>query len=868
MKKLLTFLVAIAAGTSAFGQAAVTRGGASGLAVQQANLVFITPVIGVASGTSLSLSGLIAAATSTASVSYTSPIFSSNNADPADAGIIRLGNGELIAWEASPAGTDVTLTVNSSEQFVFSAAILSPTFITPALGTPVSGVGTNLTDIPTAGLLDGAVTLAKMADLAQDQFIVRTTGSTGPPQTATVTAAARTVLDDTTVGAMVDTLGGATSVGTGGIARGTSPTFSTSIVAGSATMALFNTVATTVNAFGGASTALNMGNASGSTSMLGIIGFDGATPSSSTAAIFPAATTSLSSLRLPHGTAPTSPVNGDLWTTTAGLSARINGSTLTFGSGTGNVTNSGTLTSTAIATGAGTTVIQTPSATTTLDSSGNMAVAGNLTVSGTSGISVSGGSVAGAVTVTEGTAPSLTANAFKIYAPADVAAGGLAYITPAAAATGVMKATNSSGVMTITHDAGVADLASSTSANLRSVLSDENGTGAALFSGASAAALTSPDITTSVTTPSTTIAVFNATATTVNAFGAATTVNTGAAATQIWNFGGSTTASEFRFLEPSGSGTNYSAFKAVAQGANITYSLPATVGAAGTFLRDNAGNGVLDWAGSGNVTNSGTLTSTAIVTGGGTTVVQAPSATSTLDSSGNMSLAGDLTVVGADISVASAGVKLTGSNGSITFLGLGSGADEDLKLDLDTTSNTATFSSSTGVTTAAFGAIGITTTGTSSVGPLVDSVDGTTPLNNLISAYGAGTAYAFTNAAAAIDFGTTDPSITLSNAGTYTIYAQVHVAYAAATVVAETATLTVRRTNNTAADLGQSVVIDLPVSTVLTHSYGIVTLPPFSVTTANTNDALTINANVSATLGAGTINATAVGTSIIAIRRY
>lgn len=56
----------------------------------------------------------------------------------------------------------------------------------------------------------GVVTLAKMANLAQDQFIVRTTASTGVPQTATVTAAARTVLDDTTVAAMMDTLGGGT----------------------------------------------------------------------------------------------------------------------------------------------------------------------------------------------------------------------------------------------------------------------------------------------------------------------------------------------------------------------------------------------------------------------------------------------------------------------------------------------------------------------------------------------------------------------------------------------------------------------------------------------------------------------------------
>ena len=44
-------------------------------------------------------------------------------------------------------------------------------------------------------------------------------------------------------------------------------------------------------------------------------------------AILPAATTSLSPLRIPHGTAHSSPTNGDIWTTTAGVFARINGAT-------------------------------------------------------------------------------------------------------------------------------------------------------------------------------------------------------------------------------------------------------------------------------------------------------------------------------------------------------------------------------------------------------------------------------------------------------------------------------------------------------------------------------------------------------------
>lgn len=42
----------------------------------------------------------------------------------------------------------------------------------------------------------------------------------------------------------------------------------------------------------------------------------------------PASTTSTAGLRIPHGSAPTSPVDGDVWTTTAGLYVRINGATV------------------------------------------------------------------------------------------------------------------------------------------------------------------------------------------------------------------------------------------------------------------------------------------------------------------------------------------------------------------------------------------------------------------------------------------------------------------------------------------------------------------------------------------------------------
>lgn len=41
-----------------------------------------------------------------------------------------------------------------------------------------------------------------------------------------------------------------------------------------------------------------------------------------------ASTTARATVRIPHGTAPSSPTNGDMWTTTAGLYVQINGSTV------------------------------------------------------------------------------------------------------------------------------------------------------------------------------------------------------------------------------------------------------------------------------------------------------------------------------------------------------------------------------------------------------------------------------------------------------------------------------------------------------------------------------------------------------------
>jgi hypothetical protein len=82
-----------------------------------------------------------------------------------------------------------------------------------------------------------------------------------------------------------------------------------------------------------------------------------------------------------------------------------------------------------------------------------------------------------------------------------------------------------------------ADIPSLTSAQLATIVSDETGTGVAVFG-------TSPAITTSITTASTTFALINTTATTVNFAGAATTaLNIGASNAPVTAFAATATTS-------------------------------------------------------------------------------------------------------------------------------------------------------------------------------------------------------------------------------------------------------------------------------------------------------------------------------------
>jgi len=150
-------------------------------------------------------------------------------------------NWGVVTYVTNTIGTAYTLRLPITVESVTNRTILANHIVdaialatTPlAIDTLENLTVTNLTAISTitgsisgsaATVSDAAITLAKMANLAQDQFIGRTTASTGVPQTATITAAARTVLDDTTVSAMVDTLGGTAATGTGAIVRASAPT--------------------------------------------------------------------------------------------------------------------------------------------------------------------------------------------------------------------------------------------------------------------------------------------------------------------------------------------------------------------------------------------------------------------------------------------------------------------------------------------------------------------------------------------------------------------------------------------------------------------------------------------------------------------
>lgn len=144
---------------------------------------------------------------------------------------------------------------------------------------------------------------------------------------------------------------------------------------------------------------------------------------------------------------------------------------------------------------------------------------------------------------------------------------------------------------------------------------------------------------------------------------------------------------------------------------------------------------------------------------------------------------------------------------------------------------------------------------------------GLTAIPSTYTAYAAGTAHILTSSAALLDFGTTDPTITIATAGTYLIQGRALLRYNAATYAAnQSATLNLRRTNNTPADIANTTTTALlRVITATTDTVGVMPLPPV-IYTATAGDVISVFGSVSATPSAGSVDCTEA--SIVAVRIY
>lgn len=108
--------------------------------------------------------------------------------------------------------------------------------------------------------------------------------------------------------------------------------------------------------------------------------------------------------------------------------------------------------------------------------------------------------------------------------------------------------------------------------------------------------------------------------------------------------------------------------------------------------------------------------------------------------------------------------------------------------------------------------------------------------------YAAGTVYALTATQAAVTFGTTSPSLVLDKPGRWKLKGRVVLKYNAATFAAvRTATMKLRRTNNTATDVANSsTAVQTDIVTTKTMTLMVVTLPEVVYGTPNYDDAIAL----------------------------
>lgn len=140
--------------------------------------------------------------------------------------------------------------------------------------------------------------------------------------------------------------------------------------------------------------------------------------------------------------------------------------------------------------------------------------------------------------------------------------------------------------------------------------------------------------------------------------------------------------------------------------------------------------------------------------------------------------------------------------------------------------------------------------------------------NYSLAVYAAGTVYTLTGTPALVDFGTTDPSIVLDKAGTYSITARAQVKRNNSTHIADhTITFKLRRTNNTAADIANATTTyNDEAHNASNETEPNQILPEVIYTTTNTNDVIELWGSVSSAGTGGTHDVDEA--SIVAKRLY
>lgn len=138
------------------------------------------------------------------------------------------------------------------------------------------------------------------------------------------------------------------------------------------------------------------------------------------------------------------------------------------------------------------------------------------------------------------------------------------------------------------------------------------------------------------------------------------------------------------------------------------------------------------------------------------------------------------------------------------------------------------------------------------------------PIDNY-AGYASGTVYSLTTTPALIDFGTTDPTITILVAGTYRLDANIGLKYNGATFAAnQTVTLKMRKTSGTPADVtSASRTVVLQITTTLTGTIETTQLPPVFFTAA-ANDVIQVWGSIGVAPSVGSVDCTSA--EIIAVR--